>query len=308
MPPSSRKSKRAGDADPISSKDPYVVLGVPCEASQAEIKTAYRKLALKNHPDKAAQSGLSAEEATARFASVGAAYEILGDENARKEYDSRGQQKSSGQRRDDFTGFRREHRGDPFAHFGMSGDRFSDPFELFERMFRDAHFGQQQHQQHQHQQHQQHQQSRRSRDPFDDPFFSNGGFGMGGGMGGFGGMGGMGGFGGMGGMMGGQMSQMMADMQRGGGNMGGGFTSSSYSSSTGGRGGRSESVSTSTQIVNGKRQTVTERTVIHPDGRRETTREVSGDDGSSSQQALEDNGERQQRRRIAGSNSRNSWW
>jgi molecular chaperone DnaJ len=64
-------------------KDYYAVLGVPKNASQAEIKKAYRKLAQENHPD--ATSGDKAAEE--RFKEVSAAYDVLGDEKKRAEYD-----------------------------------------------------------------------------------------------------------------------------------------------------------------------------------------------------------------------------
>jgi molecular chaperone DnaJ len=64
-------------------KDYYAVLGVPKNASQAEIKKAYRKLAQANHPD--ATSGNKAAEE--RFKDASAAYDVLGDEKKRAEYD-----------------------------------------------------------------------------------------------------------------------------------------------------------------------------------------------------------------------------
>ncbi len=64
-------------------KDYYAVLGVPRNASQAEIKKAYRKLAQENHPD-AKPGDKQAEE---RFKQVSAAYDVLGDEQKRKDYD-----------------------------------------------------------------------------------------------------------------------------------------------------------------------------------------------------------------------------
>src|SRR2546423_14858254 len=64
-------------------KDYYQVLGVPKNASAAEIKKAYRKLAQKNHPD-ANQGNKDAEE---RFKEVSAAHDVLGDAEKRKRYD-----------------------------------------------------------------------------------------------------------------------------------------------------------------------------------------------------------------------------
>src|SRR3974377_1273437 len=56
-------------------RDPYDVLGVAKTASAAEIKSAFRKLAKKYHPDQSKEP-----RAKERFAEVGSAYEILGDE------------------------------------------------------------------------------------------------------------------------------------------------------------------------------------------------------------------------------------
>ena len=64
-------------------KDYYAVLGVPKNASQAEIKKAYRKLAQQHHPDTNAGNP-AAEE---RFKEVSSAYDVLGDEEKRASYD-----------------------------------------------------------------------------------------------------------------------------------------------------------------------------------------------------------------------------
>lgn len=67
-------------------KDPYEVLGLPRGCTAYDIKTAYKKLALKNHPDRAPAA--EKEAATARFKIVGEAYEFLSDDRKRREYDA----------------------------------------------------------------------------------------------------------------------------------------------------------------------------------------------------------------------------
>jgi DnaJ-class molecular chaperone len=64
-------------------RDPYEVLGVNRKASAAEIKSAFRRLAKKLHPD----ANKSDPKAAARFAELNAAHEILGDEGKRRAYD-----------------------------------------------------------------------------------------------------------------------------------------------------------------------------------------------------------------------------
>lgn len=100
-------------------RDPYTVLGVAKSASAAEIKSAFRKLAKKFHPDQSKE--LKAKE---KFAEVSLAYEILGDEKKRGAFD-RGEIDAEGKPRG-FEGFgagagagRRAHAGagPGFEHF-----------------------------------------------------------------------------------------------------------------------------------------------------------------------------------------------
>ncbi|KAK8553788.1 hypothetical protein V6N12_030771 [Hibiscus sabdariffa] len=65
-------------------KDWYKILGVSKTASVAEIKCAYKKLALQWHPDKNVDNR---EEAEAQFREIAAAYEVLGDDEKRAKYD-----------------------------------------------------------------------------------------------------------------------------------------------------------------------------------------------------------------------------
>ncbi len=65
-------------------KDYYKILGVPENASQAEIKKAFRKLAFQHHPD---TNPGNEHEAAERFKEINEAYGVLGDENRRRQYD-----------------------------------------------------------------------------------------------------------------------------------------------------------------------------------------------------------------------------
>src|SRR6195952_564697 len=79
-------------------RDPYEVLGVPRGASGAAIKSAYRKLAKKHHPD----ANKNDPKSQARFSELNSANEILGDEAKRKQFD-RGEIDADGKPR--FQGF-----------------------------------------------------------------------------------------------------------------------------------------------------------------------------------------------------------
>lgn len=72
----------------MTSKNYYDILGVPRNASEADIKSAFRKLSLENHPDKqAGKSEAEKKEAETRFKEIAEAYSILGNPEKRKEYD-----------------------------------------------------------------------------------------------------------------------------------------------------------------------------------------------------------------------------
>ena len=79
-------------------RDPYEVLGVPRSANAAAIKSAYRKLAKKHHPD----SNKNDPKAAERFSEINSANEIIGDEDKRKQFD-RGEIDADGKPR--FQGF-----------------------------------------------------------------------------------------------------------------------------------------------------------------------------------------------------------
>src|SRR3954469_22695064 len=92
-------------------RDPYEVLGVPRGASAAAIKSAYRKLAKKHHPD----NNKNDPKAAARFSEINSANEIIGDEDKRKQFD-RGEIDAEGKPR--FQGF---PGGDPRGRAGGPG-------------------------------------------------------------------------------------------------------------------------------------------------------------------------------------------
>ncbi|MBR2068411.1 MAG: DnaJ domain-containing protein [Candidatus Gastranaerophilales bacterium] len=102
-------------------RDYYEILGVKRDATQQEIKSQYRKLARKYHPD--VNKTADAQE---KFKDINEAYEVLGDENKRKRYDTLGAGWSQGA---DFTpppGF----EGFNFSNFSQSSSQggFSDFF------------------------------------------------------------------------------------------------------------------------------------------------------------------------------------
>lgn len=119
------------------SKDYYKTLGLEKGASASDIKSAYRRLALKYHPDKNAS-----KDAEEKFKEINEAYEVLSDERKKAQYDQFGSTSGPG----GFGG-----NGGPFggqgpftytytnssggAPFGFDFGGGSDPFDIFEQFF-----------------------------------------------------------------------------------------------------------------------------------------------------------------------------
>src|ERR1700754_504283 len=72
----------------MAKRDYYEVLGVPKNASEDDIKKAYRKLAMKHHPDR--NQGDDAKKSEERFKEAKEAYEMLSDGQKRAAYDQYG--------------------------------------------------------------------------------------------------------------------------------------------------------------------------------------------------------------------------
>jgi DnaJ-class molecular chaperone len=92
-------------------RDPYLVLGVPKTASEADIKKAFRRIAKDNHPDRNADN----PQALERFKEANGAYELLSDTAKRSQFD-RGDIGADGQQRNPFAG-----GGGGFGGGGFSG-------------------------------------------------------------------------------------------------------------------------------------------------------------------------------------------
>jgi curved DNA-binding protein len=118
----------------VKFQDYYEVLGVAREADADAIKKAYRKLALKWHPDR--HQGDGREEAEQRFKRISEAYEVLSDPEKRAKYDRFGENWQHGQEFEPEAGQREMTREEFEAAFGASGG-FSDFFQqMFGRQFR----------------------------------------------------------------------------------------------------------------------------------------------------------------------------
>lgn len=119
----------------ICQKDYYKILGVQKTANEKEIKKAFRKLALKYHPDKNKE-----KDAEEKFKDIAEAYEVLSDKEKRAKYDRGGDT------------FSFDHK-EPFDMHGFFHD-FDNIFNQFTHGQRQHH--QQNQQQHRQQHHQQH--------------------------------------------------------------------------------------------------------------------------------------------------------
>jgi curved DNA-binding protein len=107
----------------MSETDYYKILGVDRNASESEIKKAYRKLAMKYHPDRT-KGDKSAEE---MFKKISEAYAVLSDKEKRKQYDTFGASGFSQRysQEDIFRGF---NFGDIFKEFGFDDSSFANMF------------------------------------------------------------------------------------------------------------------------------------------------------------------------------------
>lgn len=130
------------------NKGYYEILGVSKSASDSEIKSAYRKLAVKYHPDKN-----KTKEAEEKFKEVTQAYEVLSDAKKRTTYDQFGASAFEGNAAgaaggNPFSsGFGGQNGPFTYTYTNTGGDGggdfggFSDPFEIFEQFFGGAGFG-----------------------------------------------------------------------------------------------------------------------------------------------------------------------
>lgn len=119
----------------MNYKDYYAILGVPKNAPEKEIKSAYRKLARKWHPDANPENAREAEE---KFKDIQEAYEVLNDPEKRKKYDLLGSDWQRAAREAEQQRSYRQAHGADFGSFnfgnaggagGASG--FSDFFDMF---------------------------------------------------------------------------------------------------------------------------------------------------------------------------------
>jgi DnaJ-class molecular chaperone len=126
----------------VNYKDYYSILGVPKNAAEKDVKSAYRKLARKWHPDANPDNQRAAEE---KFKDIQEAYEVLGDPEKRKKYDVLGSDwQRAAREADQQRSYRQAQASDfrdfgGFSGFGNAGGAgaaggasgFSDFFDMF---------------------------------------------------------------------------------------------------------------------------------------------------------------------------------
>ena len=118
----------------MAQRNPYEVLGVKPEASDDEIRAAYRKLAKRHHPD----LNPGNKEAETRFKEIAAAYDIVGDKDKRQRFD-RGEIDASGAERppQQSYGWRGFAEGEPGAKYrtaeGIAPEDLDELFGMFGR-------------------------------------------------------------------------------------------------------------------------------------------------------------------------------
>jgi molecular chaperone DnaJ len=121
----------------MNYKDYYAILGVPKNAAEKDVKSAYRKLARKWHPDANPDNAKAAEE---KFKEISEAYEVLGDPEKRKKYDVLGSnwqqaaRQAEQQRQYRSARFGDQDFGFDFGGAGTGGagpSGFSDFFDMF---------------------------------------------------------------------------------------------------------------------------------------------------------------------------------
>ena len=121
-------------------KDYYEILGVKRDASEAEIKSAYRKLARKYHPDVN-----KTKEAESKFKDINEAYEVLGDKAKRQRYDSLGSNWQGGQSYTPPPGFEQFNfgggNGGAYQSFNFNGQDLGGFSDFFSSLFGDMMMG-----------------------------------------------------------------------------------------------------------------------------------------------------------------------
>ncbi|MGC2129691.1 MAG: DnaJ C-terminal domain-containing protein [Candidatus Aquilonibacter sp.] len=121
----------------MNYKDYYAVLGIPKGAAEKDIKSAYRKLARKWHPDANPDNTKAAEE---KFKEISEAYEVLGDPEKRKKYDALGSDwQRAARQAEQQREYHRTYNDSDYSGFdfntgtagGAGPSGFSDFFDMF---------------------------------------------------------------------------------------------------------------------------------------------------------------------------------